>query len=136
MPLPLDSVQRLIEASLAHARGLDLQITVAVVDESGILQALSRMDGAPPLSAQIAEAKASASALWHRDGDQIASVQQNRPEFLASLAPMTRLPIVPVDGSVVLRQAGTVVGAVGVSGATGAQDRECADAGRAALASA
>ena len=31
------------------------------------------MDGAFPLSAQIAEAKAAATALWHRDGEQLAA---------------------------------------------------------------
>ena len=53
-------------------------MTVAVVDEGGLLKALGRMDGAPPLSAQIAEAKAVGAAVWHRDGDQLASVQDQR----------------------------------------------------------
>lgn len=46
---------------------------VAVVDEGGLLVALGRMDGAFPLSAQIAEAKAAGTALWHRDGDRLAA---------------------------------------------------------------
>jgi uncharacterized protein GlcG (DUF336 family) len=61
-------------------------VTVAIVDEGGLLKALARMDGAPPLSAQIAEAKAVGAALWHRDGDELASVQESGAAFFASSA--------------------------------------------------
>ena len=61
-------------------------VTVAVVDEGGLLQALGRMDGAPPLSAQIAEAKAVGAALWHRDGDELAAVQADRAAFFAQVS--------------------------------------------------
>ena len=78
-------------------------MTVAVVDEGGLLKALGRMDGAPPLSAQIAEAKAVGAAVWHRDGDQLASVQDQRGAFFESVSRLTRLPLIPADGSVVIR---------------------------------
>ena len=44
------------------------------------------MDGAPPLSAQIAEAKAVGAAVWHRDGDQLAAVQDRAAAFFASVS--------------------------------------------------
>jgi glc operon protein GlcG len=51
------------------------------------------------------------------------------------VSPLARLPIIPADGSVVLRDGGSVLGAVGVSGGKPEEDRECAEAGaRAALA--
>jgi glc operon protein GlcG len=87
------------------------------------------MDGAPPLSAQIAEAKAVGAALWHRNGDELASVQDSRAAFFASVSSMVRVPIIPADGSVVIRDGDTVLGAVGVSGAKPEEDRECAEAG-------
>ena len=68
-----------LEQSQAHRRRprarciAGLRVTVAVVDEGGLLKALGRMDGAPPLSAQIAEAKAVGAAVWHRDGDELAA---------------------------------------------------------------
>ena len=71
MPLTFDQTQTLIAAAHEHARGAGLNVTVAVVDEGGLLKALGRMDGAPPLSAQIAEAKAVGAAVWHRDGDKV-----------------------------------------------------------------
>src|SRR2546423_4306128 len=103
MPSTLEQAQTLVAEGHAHARGLGVRVTVAVVDEGGVLQALGRMDGAPPLSAQIAEAKAVGAALWHRDGDQLASVQSDRAAFFSTVSSMVRVPLVPADGSVVIR---------------------------------
>src|SRR5215211_2660096 len=95
MPLTLEQSQALLAAAHAHARESGLKVTVAVVDEGGLLKALGRMDGAPPLSAQIAEAKAVGAALWHRNGDELATVQDSRAAFFASVSRMVRLPIIP-----------------------------------------
>jgi uncharacterized protein GlcG (DUF336 family) len=46
MPLTLEQCQTLIAASHEHARSARLKVTVAVVDEGGLLKALGRMDGA------------------------------------------------------------------------------------------
>jgi uncharacterized protein GlcG (DUF336 family) len=49
---------------------------------------------------------------------------------------MTRLPLIPGPGSLVVHdREGTVIGAVGVSGATGDEDRDCAQAGLDAVGS-
>jgi glc operon protein GlcG len=129
MPLTHEQSQTLIAAAIDQARTDGLKITVAVVDEGGMLKALARMDGAPPLSAQIAEAKAVGAALWHRDGDQLAAVQEDRAAFFAQVSGLVRVPLIPADGSVVIRDGETVLGAVGVSGAQSDQDRVCAEAG-------
>jgi glc operon protein GlcG len=129
MPLKLEQAQRVIAEAHVHARDRGLRITVAVVDEGGLLQALGRMDGAPPLSGQIAEAKAVGAAVWHRDGDALAGVQQDRGAFFEAVSRLTRLPIIPADGSVLIRAGDAVLGAVGVSGATSEEDRDCAEAG-------
>ena len=73
MPLSLAQAHVLIAAAHDHAVANSWKIAVAVVDEGGLLVALGRMDGAFPLAAQIAEAKAAGTALWHRDGDQLAA---------------------------------------------------------------
>ncbi|HEX6548574.1 MAG TPA: heme-binding protein [Candidatus Dormibacteraeota bacterium] len=129
MPLPLAEAQQLIAAAHDKARADGLRVTVAVVDEGGLLLALGRMDGAPPLSAQIAEAKACGAAVWHRDGDSLVGVQQDRPAFFAQVDRLARLPILPAMGSVLIRRENAVLGAVGVSGAASDQDKECALAG-------
>jgi glc operon protein GlcG len=134
MSITQDATRTVIAAAQAHARELGLRITVAVVDTGGLLMGLDRMDGAPPLSAQIAEAKAQGAAVWHRDGHDVAAIAQDRPAFVSALSQMTRLPLIAGAGSLVIRDAGgTVLGAVGVSGALPDQDRACAEAGLVAL---
>lgn len=134
MALTSQQTRTLIAGAQERAREKGLRVTVAVVDEGGLLQALERMDGAFPLSARIAEAKAAGSAVWHRDGGDLAAVQRERGAFFEAVSSMARLPLIPGAGSLVLRQEGVVVGAVGVSGATADEDLDCAEAGVAALA--
>jgi uncharacterized protein GlcG (DUF336 family) len=133
MPLSLDEAGRVLAAAQEHAAAAGLRVTVAVVDEGGLLQALARMDGAPPLSAQIAEAKAVGAAVWHRDGGSLAELQRERAAFFSQVDRLVRLPIIPGPGSVLIRREGRVLGAVGVSGAQPDQDRECAEAGLRAI---
>ena len=133
MPLTLPEAQKVIEAAPRHAAGYGWRISVAVVDEGGLLKALGRMDGAPPLSSQIAESKAAGGALWHRDGDSLLQVQGSRPAFFEQVSRLARLPLIPALGSLLIRRDDAVLGAVGVSGATPDQDKECGLAGLAAL---
>lgn len=134
MSISQDATRTVIVATQARARELGLRVTVAVVDTGGLLIGLDRMDGAPPLSAQIAEAKAQGAAVWHRDGHALADVAQDRPAFVAAVSQMTRLPLIAGAGSLVIRdETGTVLGAVGVSGGKPDEDRACAEAGLAAL---
>jgi uncharacterized protein GlcG (DUF336 family) len=129
-----DTAHALIAAAQAHADAAGLRITVAVVDAGGLLVALDRMDGAFPLSSQIAEAKAQGAAVWHRDGHVIAEQQADRPAFVDAVSRITRLPLIPGAGSLVVRDgAGAVLGAIGVSGATPDEDRACAEAALAAV---
>jgi glc operon protein GlcG len=134
MSLTQQTTRAVITAAEAHARELGLRVTVAVVDAGGLLAGLERMDGAPPLSAQIAEAKAQGAAVWHRDGHALGEIAQDRPAFVAAVSRMTRLPLIAGAGSLVIRDGdGVVLGAVGVSGGTPDEDRACAEAGLAAL---
>jgi glc operon protein GlcG len=133
VPLTTDETSRVVAAAQAHAAENGWRITVAIVDEGGLLQALSRMDGAPPLSAQIAEAKACGAALWRRDGDELVELAEGRPAFFAGVDRLARLPILPALGSVLIRRDGAVLGAVGCSGAAADQDKESGQAGLAAV---
>jgi uncharacterized protein GlcG (DUF336 family) len=136
MSISQDATHTVIVAAQAHARDQGLKVTVAVVDIGGLLMGLDRMDGAPPLSAQIAEAKAQGAAVWHRDGHVLAEVNEQRPGFVTAVSQMTRLPLIAGAGSLVIRDGeGAVLGAVGVSGGTPDEDRACAEAGLGALRS-
>jgi glc operon protein GlcG len=129
MPLNLDEANRVISQAHAKAAELGVRVTVAVVDEGSLLIALARMDGAPPLSPQIAEAKAVGAAMWHRDGAALADVAKERPGLFSVADRLVRVPIVPGLGSVLIKRGDKVLGAVGVSGAKPEQDLECAQAG-------
>jgi uncharacterized protein GlcG (DUF336 family) len=129
VPLNLDDTNELIKRAHAKATALGIRVTVAVVDEGGLLIALARMDGAPPLTPQIAEAKAVGAAMLHRDGASLGELAKDRPGFFSVADRLVRVPIVPGLGSVLIRRDGKVLGAVGVSGGRPEQDLECAEAG-------
>ncbi|EFC81852.1 conserved hypothetical protein [Parafrankia sp. EUN1f] len=93
------------------------------------------MDGAPPLSVQIAETKAATVALFRRDGASLRQMQEAWPAFFAQIDQAARRPILAGAGSVLIRQTDAVLGAVAVSGGLPQQDDECAEAGLAVLTS-
>jgi len=129
MPVTFVEAQKLIAGAHAKAGQLDIRVTVAVVDEGGLLIALGRMDGAGALTPQIAEAKAVGAAMLQRDGAGLADLAKERPGFFSVADRLVRVPIVPGLGSVLIRREGKVLGAVGVSGGRPEQDVECAEAG-------
>ncbi|HSP10134.1 MAG TPA: heme-binding protein [Candidatus Dormibacteraeota bacterium] len=133
MELTLADAQKAVARAQAKAAELDLRITVAVVDAGGLLVALGRMDGAPPISPQIAEAKAVGAAMFLRDGGWLGQTAQDRPGFFKAADRLARLPLIPGPGSALVKRGGAVIGAVGVSGARPEQDLECAEAGAASV---
>jgi uncharacterized protein GlcG (DUF336 family) len=129
MPLNLHDANQLITRAQAKATELGIRVTVAIVDEGGLLIALSRMDGAGALTPQIAEAKAVGAAMLNRDGAGLAELAKDRPGFFNVADRLVRVPIVPGLGSVLIKREGKLLGAVGVSGGRPEQDLECAEAG-------
>ncbi|MDQ2744302.1 MAG: heme-binding protein [Chloroflexota bacterium] len=136
MPVSFREAQTIVTEAHRKAAELGVSVTVVVVDEGGFVQAVGRMDGAPPLSSQIAEAKAVGAAVWHRPGDSLAAVQAERPAFFAAVDRLVRVPVMPGLGSILIRRGNAVLGAVGVSGAAPEQDLSCAEAGLGAVVTA
>src|SRR5437588_11255160 len=122
MPLSVEETRKVIDAAHKRASEIGIRVCVAIVDEGGLLHALSRMDGAMPPSAQIAECKASGAAMTGRDGAAMAQLHQERPAFFALVSGLTRVPAVPGLGSVLIKRGGALLGAVGVSGGKPEQD--------------
>jgi glc operon protein GlcG len=129
MPLTLAEAHKAIAAAHEKAALLGIRVTVAIVDEGGLLIALARMDGAPPLSPQVAEAKAVGAAMLYRDGQALADLARDRPGFFGVADRLVRVPIVPGLGSLLIKRDDHVLGALGVSGGKPEQDLECAQAG-------
>jgi len=129
MPLSLEDANKVIADAHAKAEQIGVCVTAAVVDEGGHLIALGRMDGAPPLSPQIAEAKAVGAAMLLRDGGSLQKLAEDRPGFFSAADRLVRLPLIPGPGSMPVIRDGLTIGAVGVSGARPEQDLECCQAG-------
>jgi uncharacterized protein GlcG (DUF336 family) len=127
--MTLKQAMEIIDRAHAKARDLGINVTVAVVDQGGVLIALARMDGAPPISSQVAEAKAVGAAMLHRDGASLAELAKDRPGFFSVVDRLVRVPIVPGLGSALIKRDDDVLGSVGVSGGRPDQDLECAAAG-------
>lgn len=128
MPLSLSDANTVIGKAHAKAQLLGIKVTVAIVDEGGLLIALSRMDGALPLSPQLAEAKAVGAAMFLRDGGALAQMAQDRPGFFSAADRLVRVPLIPGLGSALIKHDGKVIGAIGISGGRPEQDLECAEA--------
>jgi len=122
-------VKKVLAAAEAHAAARSWAVTIAVADDGGHLLGMLRLDGAAPVSAQIAPAKAHTAAIGRRESRVYEEIINNgRAAFLSvpALAGM-------LEGGVPIVVAGQVVGAVGVSGVKSTEDVEIARAGIAAL---
>ena len=118
-----DAAQALIAAAEAASRDIGIKVTIAVTDAGGHLSALTRHDGAPFLSVNVAIDKAWTAASFglptHVWADVIANPQ------VASLAHQPRL--VAVGGGVPIVRDGRVIGGIGISGGNAQQDRDAAE---------
>jgi uncharacterized protein GlcG (DUF336 family) len=127
--LTLDAVKRIAAAAEAHALAQRWAVAIAVVDDGGHLLWLQRLDGAAPISAQIAPAKARTAALGRRESKVYEEmINQGRTSFLSAPGLEGLL-----EGGVPVIVDGHCVGAVGVSGVKSSEDVEIARAGIAAL---
>lgn len=126
--LLLEDVRRIAAAAEAEALANDWAVSIAVVDDGGHLLWLQRLDGAAPISAQIAPAKAQTAALGRRESKAYEDmINGGRVSFLS--APLAAT----LEGGVPVIVDGHVVGAVGVSGVKSGEDAQIARAGIAAL---
>ncbi len=127
-----DLAHRMIAAAEAKAREIEVPMNVAIVDESGVLKAFSRMDGAPLLSVQIARDKAYTAAGFSMSTDGWYDFIKDDPP-LAAGAPTGIDRLVVFGGGYPITVDDEVIGAIGVSGGHYTQDMQVAEAGLAVL---
>jgi len=118
-----DAAQALIAAANAATRERGIQVTIAVTDAGGHLAALTRDDGAPFLSINIAIDKAWTAASFGLPTHVWADVIAN--PAVAQLAHQPRL--VAVGGGLPIVVDGRLVGGIGISGGTADVDRQAAE---------
>lgn len=127
--LTLADVRAIAAAAETEALAHVWAVTIAIVDDGGHLLWLQRLDGAAPVSAEIATAKARTAALGRRESKVYEDmINQGRTSFLS--APLLRGML---EGGVPILVDGQCVGAVGVSGVKSSEDAQTARAGIAAL---
>ena len=127
--LTLQDVRAIAAAAEAEATQHGWAVTVAIVDDGGHLLWLQRLDGAAPISAQIAPAKARTAAMGARESKVYEDmINQGRYSFLSAPGLEGML-----EGGVPIMVQGQCLGAVGVSGVKSSEDAQTARAGIAAL---
>jgi uncharacterized protein GlcG (DUF336 family) len=134
MSLTLDMARGIADAVLAKSKELQLKpIAVAVFDERGCLRAFAAQDGTSLLRAEIAQGKAYGALALGMGSRAIFKRAQEQAFFIDAVNTLAQGKIIPVPGGVLMRDsAGTLLGAVGVSGDTSDNDEACVLAGIAA----
>jgi len=117
----------MLEAAMKKAEELKIKVAVSVVDESGVLKAYARMDGAPLMAVGVSQRKALTAVglglptgkSWHefiKDDPILSQGVLGIPDFIL------------LGGGSPIQVEGVLVGAIGVSGGHYKQDEECAAA--------
>ena len=127
-----DAAHRMIAAAEAKAAELGKAFVIAVADDGGNLKALSRMDGAPLLSIQVAQDKAYTAVGFGMPTHGWHDFIKDDPP-LADGAPTGIDRLVIFGGGYPITIDDQVVGAIGVSGGHYSEDQQVAEAGLQAI---
>ena len=128
--LTLDGARIALHGAVKAASVLHTTGVIAVVDAGGHTIALERLDGTFPAGSDISIGKARTAALFRKPTSTFEKIIRDGRTPMIALDDFT-----PLQGGVPLVVDGTVVGAIGVSGAASAQqDEELANAGAEAFA--
>ena len=120
MELARDMASRAVETCRAQG----FQVSVVVVDRAGVVQTLLRDPLATRFNTELALKKANAVILSGTSGTEFLA---NRPDFTDKANLMD--DVLALQGGVPIRAAGSLLGAIGVSGARGGDiDEQCANA--------
>ncbi len=130
--IKLEDARRVIAAAEEKARQIGQPMNIAVADEGGNLLAHVRMDGAWLGSIDISIKKAYTSRAFNISTKDLGDNAQPNQQFYGIHASNDG-KIMIFAGGIPLTRNGQVVGAIGVSGGSGEQDQEVAQAGAAAL---
>ena len=121
--LTLADVTKMLAAAEAEAVKNKWGVAIAIVDEGAHLLGFHRMDGAGPISAEVAVGKARTSALTRRPSKFFEDRVKERPAFANFPAGIL------IQGGVPLIHQNECVGAIGVSGVQSHEDEQIALAG-------
>lgn len=125
-----EQAKKVADAALAPARANGWTVVVAIVDTGGFLVYLEKLDQTQVGSIAIAEDKARSAAIFKRPTKMFHERLARGGDGMIVL----RLKgAIPVEGGLPIVVDGKLIGALGVSGGSSAEDEVCAEAGAAAL---
>ncbi|WP_200165794.1 GlcG/HbpS family heme-binding protein [Brevundimonas diminuta] len=116
-PVGIEQAQAIVQRGLEEGARRGLPLAIAVVEPSGELVAFARMDGVPYGSIPLAQDKARTSARF-----RTTTVSREEQVNNGRYALLTADDFVAIGGGVPIVVDGRVVGAVGISGGTSAED--------------
>jgi uncharacterized protein GlcG (DUF336 family) len=119
---------KMMDACKAEAAKNKWTVAIAIGDDSGAALLLERLDGAAPISSQVAVGKAQTAAVTKRPSKFFEDRVKERPAFVTFPTPG-----VMFQGGVPILHQGECVGGIGVSGVQSHEDEQIADAGVKAL---
>lgn len=125
----LETANRIIDVGIRLSRERKHQpMTLCILDRGGHLVSAQREDNSSIMRFEIAFGKAwSCLALGHSTRFMETKMAVNRPHFLDSLAATSGGKFVPCIGGVLIRDAaGTIIGAIGITGDSGENDEAVA----------
>ena len=126
--ISLETAKKVAAGAMAEAKKQGWPVVVAIVDNHGMLIYYEMMDNTQTASAEVAIDKARTAAIWRRPSTES---EQNVVDRRLALLGVRQ--VFPVEGGLPIIIDGKMVGAVGVSGVTSAQDGQVARAGLDAL---
>jgi uncharacterized protein GlcG (DUF336 family) len=129
--LSLDLALSLLARVREEAETRDLSLAAAVVDTAGHVLASQRMDGTALGAMQLALGKAYTAAAWATPSGEFAQSTQPGGDDWGWNTTDARIVVYP--GGIPLLVDGEIVGAIGASGGTAAEDEECVMAAASAL---
>ena len=130
--MPTEITQKMahaiLDAVFEKASAMNMKpLTVAVLDAGGHLKALSRQDGTSTLRPDIAQGKARGAISMGLGSRALYKRAQEQPYFIQAMNSLSDGSLVPVPGGVLVRnEAGTIIGAVGITGDSSNNDEACA----------
>lgn len=133
MTLAFQEARALADSARAHALDLGKALSIAIVDYGGFIVLIERMDGARPMTPNIALSKAYSAAVMQRPTEMLENWRQSDPVFFTQVGRMGQYPIVATKGGYTLKREGAILGGIGISGGSPEEDqRICEDVLRAA----
>lgn len=120
--LTLADAEFLMDHAQLYAVEQKFNVSIAIVDETGSLLLMKRLDGAAPLSAQICLEKAKCSAISGKPSKLYEEMIKNGRQGFLSIPNFTGL----LEGGEPIIYQGQILGAIGVSGVQSFQDAEIA----------